>query len=168
MVGRRLRSQLDLVKPDMAKNIRQAQDSQKKGYDAHAKLRSFAIGETVYTRNYAQGPRWLPGTVVDTDGLVLLHIKVMDGRILRRHVDQVRPCSGKSLPVSDEETEHASLLGGNNSTTGETNPQLPAPSTDDADIETQEPVTEPATDEAVVEKRMFEKRRLETTRSTFH
>jgi hypothetical protein len=106
--GRKLRSQLDLVKPDAGQKARQEQDRQRKSHDAHAKPRSFVVGETVYTRNYAQGTRWLPGTMVEIEGQVLVHVKLTDGRILRRHVDQVRPrtaTDGDSPPASDEGSE---------------------------------------------------------------
>ena len=93
MFGRKLRSQLDLIKPDAGKEARKAQDRQRKGHDAHAKPRSFVVSEAVYTRNYARGSRWLAGTVVENEGPVLVHVKLTDGRILRRHVDQVRPQS---------------------------------------------------------------------------
>ena len=90
MFGRKWRSQLDLLKPSVEEKARQAQDRQRKGHDAHARPRTFVVGETVYTRNYAQGPKWLPETVVEIEGPVLLHVKLHDGRILRRYVDQVR------------------------------------------------------------------------------
>ena len=112
MFGRKLRSQLDLVKPDAGQKARQEQDSQRKGHNAQAKPRSFVVGETVYTRNYSQEPRWVPGTVVGIEGQVLVHVKLTDGRILRRHVDQVRPCSprdGESPPALDYGTENGPL-----------------------------------------------------------
>ena len=152
MFGRKLRSQLDLVKPDIGKKVRQAQDCQRKSHDAHAKARFFVVGETVYARNYAQGPKGLPGTVVKTEGPVLLHVKLIDGRILRRHVDQVRPRSvggEESLPALDDRIDVGPLPGGNETPTGETEPQPPTSSPDTVDTETQEPVAEPAADEPV-------------------
>jgi hypothetical protein len=140
--GRKLRSQLDLVKPDAGQKARQEQDRQRKSHDAHAKPRSFVVGETVYTRNYAQGTRWLPGTMVEIEGQVLVHVKLTDGRILRRHVDQVRPrtaTDGDSPPASDEGAEDGPPPGGNDTRTEE-------PETAET-TETQEPDTEPTTEE---------------------
>ena len=151
MFGRKLRSQLDLVKPDAGQKARQEQDRQRKGHDAHAKPRVFVVGETVYTRNYAQGPRWLPGTVVEIEGQVLVHVKLTDGRILRRHVDQVRPRSatvGDSTPASDEGAEDGPLPGGNDIRAEEPEPAPP----ETAETETQEPDTEATTEESAAEE----------------
>ena len=150
MFGRKLRSQLDLVKPDLGRKVRQTQDRQSKGHDTHAKPRSFAVGDTVYTRNYAQGPKWLPGTVVEIEGLVLLHIKLSDGRILRRHIDQVRPRSvgdEERLSAPDDMTEVEPSSGGGGAPTGEIEPQPPTQPLDTTDTEIPEPVAEPAAEE---------------------
>lgn len=56
-----------------------------------------------------------------------------------------------STKDSDEETEHASLLSRINLCTGEIDLQPPAPFPDDADTETQQPLTEPAAVEADAE-----------------
>ena len=149
MFGRKLKSQLDLIKPDAGKEPRKAQDHQRKGHDAHAKPRSFVVGEAVCTRNYAHGSRWLAGTVVEIEGPVLVHVKLTDGRILRRHVDQVRLRSGAdeySPPALDDEAEDGPRPSGNDMPTEETE-TLPAPPPDSANTEIQEPVTEQATDE---------------------
>ena len=40
-------------------------------------------------RNFAAGPRWLPGTVLECEGNTAVQIKMDDGRIWRRHLDHV-------------------------------------------------------------------------------
>ena len=146
---------MDLLKPDVEEKAQQAQDHQRKGHDAHARPRTFVVGETVYTRNYAQGPKWLPGTVVEMEGSVLLHVKLHDGRILRRHVDQVRLRLGvedKSPSATDGGTEGKPLLGGNRNSDdlptreGQSPPPL-TPSPETVDTETQEPVVQPTSEE---------------------
>ena len=52
--------------------------------------RNFTIGDCVYARNYGAGPKWLPGHIVKVEGSVLYHIKLRDGRVQRRHIDQLR------------------------------------------------------------------------------
>ena len=54
MFGRRIRSQLDNLHPDLNKKTRQVQERQKKGHDIRARPREFQIGELVYVRNYGQ------------------------------------------------------------------------------------------------------------------
>ena len=115
MFGRKLRSQLDLLKPSVGRTVRQEQDRQKKAHNAHASPRSFVVGDYVYARNYREGPRWLPGRVVETEGSVLTQVKLTDGHLLRRHMDQLRPRAtgpAETIPVSAAEEVPQSGPGG--------------------------------------------------------
>ena len=103
MFGRKLRSQLDQIKPSLQRQAHKSQDQQRKSHDKRSKARSFTQDEQVYVRNYGPGPKWLPGVVVKLQGSVLLEVRLEDGRIVRRHVDQLRSRVGVSLesPPSD-------------------------------------------------------------------
>jgi hypothetical protein len=90
LYGRKLRTQLDLLVPSVKKNVRNAQDRQKRNHDTHCQPQLFALGESVYVKNYSSGPRWLPGKIVGTEGSVLYQIQLSDGRTVRRHADQLR------------------------------------------------------------------------------
>ena len=81
--GRKLRSQLDLLRPSEGRKARQSQKQQKRGHDTHAIPRSFTIGDSVYARNYGPGPKWLPGQVVETEGSVMFQLQLADGRVIR-------------------------------------------------------------------------------------
>ena len=111
MFGRKLRSQLDLLRPDAARADQQAQDRRRETHDRRAKQRNFTVGDNVYARNYRDGPKWLPGVLCQMEGSVLFQVKLHDGRIMRRHVDQLRSRLGDSVdctsrmddgPVYDE------------------------------------------------------------------
>lgn len=103
--GRKLRSQMDLLHPDLDKKVHQTQNRQKQAHDVHAKPQVFAVGDTVFARNYRQGQLWLPGQVVGIQGAVLYDILLNDGRTVRRHVEQLRyrTCSGVRAASSVEE-----------------------------------------------------------------
>ena len=58
MYGRKLRSQLDLLKPSPTEVADKTQNRQE------TTTRSFNVGDCVYARNYSRGPKWLPGQVV--------------------------------------------------------------------------------------------------------
>ena len=90
MFGRRIRTRLDLLKPDLSRTVRARQEHQKKTHDAHARPRDLVIGATVYAKNFGQGPPWLPGVIKDLTGPVSYTVEVEDGGIFRRHVDHVR------------------------------------------------------------------------------
>ena len=45
----------------------------------------------MYAKNYGQGPKWLPGCIVEILGSVMYRVRLTDERLIRRHVDQLRP-----------------------------------------------------------------------------
>ena len=97
MFGQKLYSQLDLLKPSQGRKARQSQDQQRKTHDKRSKPRSFELDEQVFVRNYEPGLKGLPGMVVKLEGSVLLEICLRDGRIFRRHADQLCPREGEDL-----------------------------------------------------------------------
>ena len=90
MFGRKLRSHLDTLRPDLARKVRFSQERQKRAQDSHAKQRNFLVGEAVYARNYGPGDMWLPGKVMEIQGSTLHTVLLEDGRSVRRHTDQLR------------------------------------------------------------------------------
>ena len=93
LMGRRPRSLLDVVRPDLSKTVRQHQESQKRQHDRHAKIRQFSMGDTVFIRNFSQQyphPTWLPGEIVSVSGPVSYTVRLSDHRTVRRHVDHIR------------------------------------------------------------------------------
>ena len=55
LLGRRLRSRLDLLKPDLAKRVEREQERQKEAHDRHSQDRSLVVGDAVYVRNFGRG-----------------------------------------------------------------------------------------------------------------
>ena len=110
LMGRRPRSLLDVVRPDLSKTVRQHQESQKCQHDRHAKTRQFSMGDTVFIRNFSQRyphPTWLSGETVSVCGPVSYTVRLSDQRTVRRHVDHIRrrpstpPSDRPSTPPSD-------------------------------------------------------------------
>ena len=97
---RRLRSRLDLIKPDLQVWIQRKQWAQQS--HNNPRLRTFEVDEPVYIRNFVGAPRWFPGKIRDTVGNVSYGILLDDGRYFRRHVDHIR----KRLDSSDSSTEY--------------------------------------------------------------
>ncbi|CAI5783597.1 Hypothetical predicted protein [Podarcis lilfordi] len=80
-MGRRLRSPLDQLHPDFAvaeppgcANV----------------PRSFVPGNQVFARNYVGDIPWVPATVVGVTGPRSYQVALKDGRLWRRHIDQLR------------------------------------------------------------------------------
>lgn len=90
LMGRRPRSHLDLLHPMVESRVLSSQARQKAGHDQHARDRAFVVGDEVYVRNFAGGSRWLPGVVTAIKGPLSYEVKLLDDRVVRRHIDHVR------------------------------------------------------------------------------
>jgi len=90
ILGRRPRSHLDLVKPDLRQQVQSKQMVQltKSG---GRREKNFEVGSDVLVKNFGSGKRWLTGTIVRSCGPKSYKIKLNDGRIIRRHVNHIRP-----------------------------------------------------------------------------
>ena len=90
MFGRRLRSHLDHVRPEIDRTTRLNQERQKQGHDRRARIREFQVNDLVNAKNYGPGAAWSPGKITAVHGSMLFEVKLDDGRIVRKHVDQLR------------------------------------------------------------------------------
>ena len=64
LLGRRPRSKLDLLKPNLADTVQSKTDIQKKHHDTRAKSRSFNRDDLVYAKDFPNQKNWLPGKIV--------------------------------------------------------------------------------------------------------
>ena len=91
LIGRRLRSQLDLIKPDLQARVHQKQLEQKQSHDRHAKDRTFGPKDQVFAKNFRQGQPWVPAEIVKNTGPLSYLVRVLDSGVLwRRHQDHIR------------------------------------------------------------------------------
>ena len=114
LLGRRPRCRLDLLHPDTKSKVRHKQEKQKAAHDRKAKLRSMEVRDKVFVKNFSQGPRWLPGWIVDSLGSRSLQVKLADGRVVRRHMDHVRVRStsdGEQVREAHKDDDGFSLMG---------------------------------------------------------
>ena len=88
LLGRKLRSRLDLVYPEIGRKVRQSQASQKLAHDWHAKERTMQEGEAVYASNFRSGPKWMPGVLKQSTCPTSFAVQLEDERLLRRHQDK--------------------------------------------------------------------------------
>ena len=104
LLGRRPRSPLDLLKPDLHQRVEKEQDRQQKSHDAHCRARTLAVNDAVLVRNLPPGtyPIWQPGTIRQKVGPLSFEITLSDGRIIRRHLDHIRK-SPSGSPPSDSD-----------------------------------------------------------------
>ena len=89
LMGRRLRTHLDLLFPTIRERVRNNQWTQKENSDKLSRSRHFTPGHIVMGRNFMTGPKWVPGIVVECEGNSNMKMRLDDGRLWRRHVDHV-------------------------------------------------------------------------------
>ena len=70
-MGRQPQSHLDLMLPHVGSRVYADQFRQKMAHDQRARNRSFELGDTVFIKNFADGPTWLPGVVTALHGLLI-------------------------------------------------------------------------------------------------
>lgn len=133
LLGRRVQTRLDLLKPHTAERVESNQNKQKVKHDAGSKSRTFQTGDSVFAKNFGVGCRWLPGKIVKKTGPVSFHVHLEDGRQRRCHQDHLR------LRVVDDGTPEMSEVVVDDS----------FPITTDETVE-QEVNTQPTTQEAVL------------------
>ncbi len=85
--NKRLRSRLDLIKPDLQARIEKKQSQQLRSV---SRDRTFQSGDLVYICNFGNGPKWLPGVIQSPCGSVSYEVTLEDGRSFRRHEDHIR------------------------------------------------------------------------------
>ena len=90
LFGRKLNTRFDQLKPDVFTTVQRNQQRQKFNHDNHSSQRSIKKGDLVYTRNYSAGQMWLPGKIVKQTGPVSFLVKLEEGRVWRRHINQIR------------------------------------------------------------------------------
>jgi len=82
MFGRKLRTRLDLIRPEMGNRVRQQQAKQKQNHDIHSKQQDFQEGMSVYVFNNLGTPKWLPGIIQKKTGPVSFVVELSDRRVL--------------------------------------------------------------------------------------
>ena len=103
LIGRRMRSHLDLVLPSTKSCVITQQFRQKQHHDYHAHSRTFTLDDHVFVKNFTSScPKWFPGKIIAVRGLVS-YDQLMDGTVVHRHLDHIRP--GIHLPSGGQENE---------------------------------------------------------------
>ena len=112
LMGRRLRSRLDRLFPDLSQRVEKHQSKQAEQHDTSKPLRTFKVGDPVYIKDFTTPKNsWIPGKVTKVTGPLSYHVEVQSGNIVRRHVDAVRkrdvlcplPHSQEADTYSDED-----------------------------------------------------------------
>ena len=83
------------------------QTTEKLNHDKSTPVGQFQIDDTVYVQDLPLRSTWLPGTVVKIWGPLTYNIELEDGRIVTRHVDNLRrqhpQTTSLSSPITTED-----------------------------------------------------------------
>lgn len=113
--NRPLRSRMDLLRSDRAieNNVNKAQSRQVKNAIGGNIIREFNRGEDIWARGYGTQDKWVRGTVIDREGSRAYVLDRGNGRLIKRHTDQMKRQSRLSdvtLPI-DQGKELESSVG---------------------------------------------------------
>lgn len=88
---RKLRCRLDLLYPNemVANRVCQSQESQKRHHTGSPRHLDLEPQTPILIRNYAAGPKWKPAIVHQKHGPISYRCQLEDGRIIKRHQDQL-------------------------------------------------------------------------------
>ena len=147
-LNRRLRTRLDLMRPDLGRKVFDKQSDQKARHDKVSREREFALGEQVLVQNFRGKPRWLNGTVAEQTGPVSYKVLV-DDQLWKRHVDQMHQQLGSQI---DHAKRNANVsvtppnVGRNQDVVDV--PAITSPQSETAEVPKKEPISEPGNDPA--------------------
>ena len=77
LMGRRIRSRLDRLFPDLTERVEAQQGKQAKHHDSSKPLRSFKEGDLVYTKDFSTTPvTWVPGKITKKTSPLSYHVEL--------------------------------------------------------------------------------------------
>jgi hypothetical protein len=85
LLGRRVRTHLDIMRPNMRRKVEIPQLQKKMS----GQTRFFEAGDLVLVKNFRGRPKWITGTVTEKLGSADYVVEVTDGGQVHRHVDQI-------------------------------------------------------------------------------
>ena len=99
-MNRMLRMRLDLIHPNVESSVSTAQGMQKVNHDKKAKETKYVIGQNVMAKNFRNGPKWLPGVIVEQLGTLTFLVQLDNDMFWKHHVDQLRCLDDKPIDVT--------------------------------------------------------------------
>ena len=139
LMNRNLRTRLDLIKPDLVRKVASKQASQKAKHDVHAKARELFTGQDVMVRNLRDGPKWVPGVIIERTGPVSYLVEMSNGMIWKRHIDQIRGHNDELSEVPLSTTPYIVSIG-----TEQHQPYVDSPSQHDLESPSQHDLEPPS------------------------
>ncbi|KAK4321215.1 hypothetical protein Pmani_007945 [Petrolisthes manimaculis] len=110
-MNREIWTPLSMIQGDLTTRILRKQEAQCKAHDGRVKTRYYIEGDQVYTHFGGQKFEWVPGTILSATGPLSYIIKLVVGRVVKRHVDHIRSHHTTVIPrPNDDEVVPEPLL----------------------------------------------------------
>ena len=109
LLGRPLRTRLDLVKPNLNRKMvnQQHQRIIRAANEKGRQRRQLEVGDSVMSRDYRGDLKWRSGLIVNKTGPLMYKVQVAPGIIWRRHIDELKPTAVEHLTRSRQHTTSA-------------------------------------------------------------
>lgn len=92
LMGRMLKTPLDVLHPDLRKTALQKQLKQKLNFDRGCRPDPLPEpGTPVFAKNFRPGSPWVPGHVTSATSASSVSVRLDDGTMWHRHGDHIRP-----------------------------------------------------------------------------
>lgn len=105
-LGRKVRTRLDLIQPNVEEQVFDQQVRQKDHHDLQAKCRDFEVGTKVMVKDRRPGSAtWIPGKITCKNGPLTYVVSVPGDRSWKCHVDQLKECLEESSAVQTRALE---------------------------------------------------------------
>ena len=108
MFGRRLRSRLDLVYPEVGikSQVDRKQENQTRNHIRQPRIPDVTVGSPVMVRDFSRNSKkWCPAQIHKQTGPISYECTLEDGSTVKRHLDQVIPRTIKEERTSDGRKE---------------------------------------------------------------
>ena len=107
LLGRPLRTRLDLVKPNLNRKMvnQQHQQGIKGANEKGRQRRQLEVGDAVMSRDYPGDVKWRSGLIVKKTSPLTYEVQVTPGIIWRRHMDQLGPTAVEPTDVQGVEPD---------------------------------------------------------------
>ena len=132
MLGRKMRSRLDLLTPldQVSQRVSQKQEKQKANHAKKPRKVKFDLGSQVMVRNFGvRGPKWLSAKVIEVTGPLSYRCLLERGGVVKRHQDQIQKTTNNDV-YQDLEVEDLPFLpmhSGESSMENGESPTIPDP-----------------------------------------
>ena len=102
LMGRRIRTHLNMLHPDLSDQVKQKQAQNKLDRDKHAKSRVLERDDLGYMCDLSLCQKWLPGTITRCLGHCTFEVSLLRGSTVSRHIDHIHI---RTNEVSQEQSD---------------------------------------------------------------